>query len=182
MASSTLTAQSGQWDSLEARHSVPGGHEAPAATALSATLPVQSSPVQRAETKHYDPEVAPAGDAEEAAQKKFMMQQYILKRKTDRPSNQGATLHVEWPSPDDGSQDLPMDDVVGYFEGFGQIVGSDMVDDGRGANLVKLDFADNLGTVMRKHRHVITRSEDGEQITVKIYVRLDTRRKDTQTK
>ena len=92
-----------------------------------------------------------------------------------------AALHVEWSraSEDD---DLPMDDICDYFERFGQILETDMPECPRGRNLVKLDFVygDAAGKTLRLGKHVVTRSDDGKQIAVKVYAKMDTRRKDAK--
>ena len=75
-----------------------------------------------------------------------------------------------------------MDDVADYFEGFGQILGIDVPECPHGRTIVKLDFVDGEPdwNVLRPGKHVITRAHDGKQIAVKVYVKSDTRRKDTR--
>ena len=75
-----------------------------------------------------------------------------------------------------------MDDIVDYFEGFGQILGTDMPQCPHGRCLVKLDFVrgEPVGKDLRLGKHVITRADDGKQISVKVYAKLDTRRKDVK--
>ena len=91
-----------------------------------------------------------------------------------------TALHVEWPAVDD--DELSMDDVVDYFEGFGQILGIDVPGCPHGRSMVKLDFVygEPDWKVLRLGKHVIARADDGKQIAVKVYVKLDTRRKDTR--
>ena len=92
-----------------------------------------------------------------------------------------TVLHVEWPAATDDDE-LSMDDVVDYFEGFGQILGTDMPECPRGRNLVKLDFVygEPVGKTLQLGRHVVTRADDGKKIAVKVYAKLDTRRKDAK--
>ena len=87
-------------------------------------------------------------------------------------------LHVEWPVATEDDE-LPMDDITDYFEGFGQILETDMPECPHGRTVVKLDFVDGdpAENVLRLGKHVITRSEDRKQIAVKVYTKLDTRRK-----
>ena len=87
---------------------------------------------------------------------------------------------VEWLAVDD--DELSMDDVVDYFEGFGQVLGIDVPECPHGRTMVKLDFVygELDGKVLRLGKHVIARADDGKQIAVKVYVKLDTRRKDTR--
>jgi hypothetical protein len=49
-----------------------------------------------------------------------------------------TALHVEWPVATD-DDDLSMDDVVDYFEGFGQILGTDMPEQSK----TKYPYGDN---------------------------------------
>ena len=47
---------------------------------------------------------------------------------------------------------------------------------------MKLDFVydEPVGKELRLGKHVIARAGDGKQINVKVYVKLDTRRKDAK--
>ncbi len=54
--------------------------------------------------------------------------------------------------------------------------------DNTNRGLVKLDFVrgEPVGKDLRLGKHVVTRADDGKQIAVKVYAKLDTRRKDAK--
>jgi hypothetical protein len=83
-----------------------------------------------------------------------------------------TVLRVEWSG--DTDEDLPMDDICDYFESFGQVVRSDMPGCPNGRNLVELDLVrDPSGKTLQLGKHIVTRSDDGKKVAVRVAAKLD---------
>ena len=87
-------------------------------------------------------------------------------------STQCAHLRVTWPS----HQELAADDVSDHFAKYGDILELDWLEDTGDSSVetIRLKFASGIGVAqaMKQQRHVVTRENDGREITVKTFVKF----------